>query len=65
MTLMSNTHNDGLEWLREVRRKVFVEFVGDGKRLGHRYRVASNADAGKVIDPRNTLTETIRAASDK
>ncbi len=65
MTPTSNTHDDGLGWLREVRRKFFADSGGDLKRLGNRYRQTQAADPGKVIDPRKMLAESIRAACAK
>ena len=65
MTPTPHTHDDGLEWLREVRRKLFAESGGDLKRLGNRYRQTQATDPAKVIDPRKMLAESIRAASAK
>ena len=52
-------HDDGLEWLRDVRRKLMTEAGGDLKRLGDKYRQTQAMHPEKVIDPRKLLTEAV------
>jgi hypothetical protein len=35
---MKTKHDDGLEWLREIRRKMSEDFKHDPKRMGRFYR---------------------------
>ena len=59
----TNQHDDGLEWLQEVRRKHMHEAGGDLKRLGDRYRRVQAEHPEKVINPSKFLAETIRSAT--
>ena len=45
-------HDDGLEWLREIRHKLMTEAGGDLKSLGDKYRQTQAKHPEKVIDPR-------------
>ena len=56
---LTTHHEDGLEWLRDVRRKLMTEAGGDLKRLGDKYRQTQAQHPGKVFDPRKLLTETV------
>jgi hypothetical protein len=56
----TNTHDDGLEWLRDIRRKLLKEAGGDLKRLGERYRQVESSEKDKVIDPRKLLADAVR-----
>ena len=58
----TTTHDDGLEWLRNVRRKLLKDAGGDFKRLGERYRQVEAAEIGKVRDPRKLLADAARNA---
>ena len=53
-------HDDGLEWLRDVRRKLMTEAGGDLKQLGNRYRQTEAKHAAKVVDPKQLLTRALR-----
>jgi hypothetical protein len=57
----SSPSDDGLEWLREVRRKLLTEAGGDLRRLGDRYRQVEAKHPEKVIDPRKLVAEAVRA----
>lgn len=59
----STQHDDGLEWLREIRRKHMSEAGGDLKRLGDRYRRAQAEHPEKVISPRKLTAEAVRAST--
>ncbi len=61
-TPAANPHDDGLEWLRDIRRKLLQESGGDIKRLGERYRQVEATEAGKVLDPRKLLADAVRRA---
>lgn len=52
-------HDDGLEWLRDIRRKLMTEAGGDLKRLGDKYRQTQSLHPEKVCDPRKLLTEAV------
>ena len=56
----TNPHDDGLEWLRDIRRKLLQESGGNLQRLGERYRQVEAADPGKVVDPRKLLADAVR-----
>ena len=53
-------HEDGLEWLRDIRRKLMTEAGGDLKRLGDKYRETQARNPEKVFDPRKLLTEAVQ-----
>ena len=52
-------HDDGLEWLRDVRRKLMTEAGGDLKQLGNRYRQTEAKNPEKVVDPKQLLTTAL------
>jgi hypothetical protein len=52
-------HDDGLEWLRDVRRKLMTEAGGDLKQLGNRYRQTEAKHPEKVVDPKQLLTRAL------
>jgi len=58
----TTTHDDGLEWLRDIRSKLLKDAGGDLKRLGERYRQVEAADQDKVRDPRKLLADAARNA---
>lgn len=61
--MKTNAHDDdGLEWLRDIRRKHMQEAGGDLKKLGDRYRRVQAQHPEKVISPRKVLVDTIRGA---
>ncbi len=62
-TPSANPHDDGLEWLRDIRRKLLQESGGNLKRLGERYRQVEASEAGKVLDPRKLLADAVRRAA--
>lgn len=55
-------HDDGLEWLRDVRRNLFKQCGNDLKRLGDRYRQVQASEPSKVVDPRKLLADAVRGA---
>jgi hypothetical protein len=62
--MKTNTHHDdGLEWLREIRRKHMQEAGGDLKRLGDRYRRVQAEHPEKVISPRKLVVDAIRSSA--
>lgn len=62
ITPSANPHDDGLEWLRDIRRNLLQECGGNLKRLGERYRQVEVSEAGKVLDPRKLLADAVRRA---
>jgi hypothetical protein len=54
-------HDDGLEWLRDIRRKHMQEAGGDLKTLGDRYRRVQAEHPEKVISTRKVLVDAIRS----
>lgn len=56
----TTTHDDGLEWLRDIRRKLLIEAGGDLKKLSERYRQVESTEKNKVLDPRKLLAEAVR-----
>lgn len=56
-------HDDGLAWLREVRRRLFIEAGGDLKKLGDRYRHVQSREPEKVFDPREAVMGAVREQS--
>ena len=56
-------HDDGLEWLREIRRKHMQEAGGDLKRLGDRYRRVQAEHPEKVISPRKLVVDAVRGTA--
>ena len=56
-------HEDGLEWLRELRRRMFQQADGDLKKLGDRYRRSQSEHPEKTYDPRQTIADAVRAKS--
>jgi hypothetical protein len=54
-------HDDGLEWLRDVRRKMFADAGGDLKKLGDRYRATQAQYPQKQFDPHDTIIKAIKA----
>ena len=57
----SAPHDDGLEWLREVRRTMLREAGGDLKKLGDRYRRSQSEHPETVFDPRETVLQAARS----
>ena len=53
-------HDDGLQWLRDVRRKLMAEAGGDLQQLGNRYRQTEAKHPEKVVDPKQLLTSALR-----
>lgn len=56
-------HDDGLEWLRDIRRNMFQQANGDLKKLGDRYRRVQSEHPEKTFDPREVVTKAVRAKS--
>ena len=56
-------HDDGLAWLREVRRRLLTEAGGDLKKLGDRYRRVQLREPEKVFDPREAVIGAVRERS--
>ena len=57
------SHDDGLEWLRDIRRRMFQEANGDLKKLGDRYRQVQSEHPEKTFDPREVVTKAARTKS--
>ena len=57
-----NPHDDGLEWLRDIRRKLLRESGGHLQRLGERYRQVEVSESGKVLDSWKLLADAVRPA---
>ena len=57
--------DDGLESLREIRRRLFREASGDLKKLGDRYRRVQAEHPEKIFDPRGVVADAARAKSGK
>jgi hypothetical protein len=53
-------HDDGLEWLRDVRRKLMTEAGGGLKQLGNRYRQTEAKHPENAVDPKQLLTRALR-----
>ena len=54
--------DDDLDWLREVRRRLFQESGSNLQKLGEIYRRVEAEHPEKVIDPRKVLADSLRAA---
>ncbi len=54
-------HDDGLDWLREVRHRLFQESGSNLQKLGDTYRRVEAEHPEKVIDPRKLLADSLRA----
>ena len=54
-------HDDGLEWLREIRRRLLSEANGDLKQLGDCYRQTQARHPDKVFDPQLVLADAARS----
>lgn len=65
MNTTTTTHDDGLEWLREIRHKHMQEAGGDLRRLGDRYRSIQARHPDKVIQPRQMLAKAVRGLATK
>lgn len=59
----STPRDDGLEWLRELRRRMFQQADGDLKKLGDRYRRSQSEHPEKTFDPRQAIADAVRAKS--
>ena len=59
----STPHDDGLEWLRDIRRRMFQQAGGDLKQLGDRYRRVQSEHPEKTFDPREAIANAVRAKS--
>ena len=55
--------DDGLEPLREIRRRLFREAGGDLKKLGDHYRQVQAEHPEKIFDPRGVVADAARAKS--
>lgn len=51
MNTTSQTHDDGLEWLREVRSRMLMNASGDFKKLGDRYCAVESQHPEKTFYP--------------
>lgn len=54
-------HDDGLDWLREVRSKLFQKSGCNLRKLGDIYRRVESEHPEKVTDPRKLLADSLRA----
>lgn len=59
----ANAHDDGLGWLRDIRKKLMTEAGNDLKRLSEHYRQVESTEPEKVLDPRKLLADAVRKAS--
>ena len=59
----STPHDDGLKWLRDIRRRMFHEANGDLKKLGDRYRRVQSEHPEKTFDPRQAIANAVREKS--
>jgi len=53
---MKTKHDDGLEWLREIRRKMAKEFNYDPKKAGEFYRKMARSPGVKLYKRENHPT---------
>jgi len=53
-------HDDGLEWLRDVRSRMLRQADGDFKKLGDRYRAVQSRHPEKTFDPHATIIRAVR-----
>lgn len=56
-------HDDGLDWLREVRGRLFQKSGCNLEKLGDIYRRVESENPEKVIDPRKLLADSLRAGT--
>ena len=54
--MKTTKHDDGLEWLREVRRKMAKEFNYDPKKAGDYYREMARRTGAKLYRREDHLT---------
>jgi len=54
-------HDDGLEWLRDVRSEMLQQADGDFKKLGDRYSDVQSRHPEKTFDPHATIIRAVRA----
>ena len=50
-----STHDDGLEWLRAIRREIAAEANNDPAEMGRRLREREKQFAGRLFKTRRTL----------
>jgi hypothetical protein len=53
---MKTKHDDGLEWLRAIRRKLAVEFQHDPRKMGEHYREMQRRFKGRIYHREEQLT---------
>ena len=53
---MKTKHDDGLEWLRAIRRKLAAEFHHDPKQMGRHYREMQRQFKGRIYHREEQLT---------
>jgi hypothetical protein len=53
---MKAKHDDGLEWLRDIRRKMAKEFNFDPKKAGEYYRKLARRPGIKLYKRQNHLS---------
>ena len=61
--ITTNAHDDGLEWLRDIRRRLLKDAGGDLMKLSERYRSVEATEQGKVLDPRKLLADAVRKSA--
>ena len=54
------THDAGLEWLHDIRRKMFSDAGGDLKNLGDRYRATQSQHPEKIFDPHDVVIKAVK-----
>jgi hypothetical protein len=57
----TTSHDDGLDWLREVRRGLFQKSGCNLEKLGEIYRTDEAEHPEKVIEPRKLLADSLRS----
>ena len=56
-------HNDGLEWLREVRSRMLMQAGGDFTKHGDRYRAVESRHPEKIFDPYAAMVDAAKTQS--
>lgn len=59
-TPCKHAHDYGLEWLRDICRRMFKDAGGDVKNLGYRYRVTQSEHPKKTFAPRDVVIKEAR-----
>jgi hypothetical protein len=54
--MMKKKHDDGLEWLRAIRRRMAPQFHHDPKQMGRHYREMQRRFKGRIYRREEQLT---------